>query len=99
MQGDRTGMLPSHKPRITLSRAGQGLPLTTIVIAALVLIVLVVLVIIFAGQAGNFRQGLQECAGSCVASPDSCDDNAVGIYMKNCNGGGLNYCCPVTKDN
>jgi len=42
------------------SKRGQGLPLNTIVIAAIVLVVLVVLVMIFTGSMGGFVKGLKK---------------------------------------
>ena len=54
------------------SKRGQGLPLNTIVIAAIVLIVLVVLVMIFTGSMGGFVKGLKkDCAADLKGV---CDD-------------------------
>jgi hypothetical protein len=41
-----------------VSNKGQGLSLTTIIVAALALIVLVVLVMVFTGRIGSFEKGL-----------------------------------------
>ena len=43
-----------------VSKKGQGLSLTTIIVAALALIVLVVLVMVFTGRIGSFEKGLSE---------------------------------------
>ncbi len=43
-----------------VSNKGQGLSLTTIIVAALALIVLVVLVMVFTGRIGEFDKGLSE---------------------------------------
>ena len=51
------------------SKRGQGLPMNTIVIAALVLVVMVVLILIFTGRMGGFTQDIQQCTakgGECV---------------------------------
>jgi len=42
------------------SKRGQGLPMNTIVIAAIVLIVMVVLIMIFTGSMGGFVSGLRK---------------------------------------
>ena len=43
-----------------VSKKGQGLSLTTIIVAALALIVLVVLVMVFTGRIGSFERGLSD---------------------------------------
>lgn len=51
-------------------RKGQGLSITTIVVAAIALLILVVVVAVFTGQFGGFAAGIQECSskgGICVA--------------------------------
>ena len=45
---------------MVLNRKGQGLSLTTIIVAALALIVLVVLVMVFTGRIGSFEKGLSK---------------------------------------
>jgi len=55
------------------NKKGQGLPLTTIIIAAVGLIVLVVLVAIFTGRIGGFGKGVEtagtlQCNDACIAS-------------------------------
>ena len=44
---------------------GQGLPISTIIIAALGILVLVVIGAIFGGQMGKFGQKASECLGKC----------------------------------
>jgi len=47
---------------------GQGLPITTIVIAALALVVLVILFAITTGRLAIFTGAASECGGVCVVS-------------------------------
>ena len=66
---------------------GQGLPISTIIIAALGILVLVVIGAIFGGQIGKFGKAASECPGRCYkastpvgASPtlyftNKCDPN------------------------
>lgn len=44
---------------------GQGLPISTIIIAALGILVLVVIGAIFGGQIGKFGKAASECPGKC----------------------------------
>lgn len=46
-----------------MDKQGQGLPITTIIIAVLALLVLVVLVLIFTGRIQLFGQELVSCEG------------------------------------
>lgn len=84
---------------VFLHNKKADLSLTTIVVAAIVLIVLVVLVVIFAGRMGIFRQGLNNCDGSCEKESSDCGEGKIPIYTINCdsNGDGKsdggNYCC------
>ena len=41
-------------------KKAQGLPMNTIVIAAIVLVVMVVLILIFTGNIGNWRQDVED---------------------------------------
>jgi len=53
-----------------MNKRGQGLPINTIIVAAIALIVLVVLVAIFTGRLGGFSKGVAEtitCENSCKA--------------------------------
>lgn len=52
---------------------GQGLSITTIVVAAIALIVLVVLVAVFTGNIGKTSEGLADCraaGGECLTQAD-----------------------------
>jgi len=49
-------------------KKAQGLPITTIIIAALALVVLVVLFAIFTGRIGIFAREVQSCSNPCVES-------------------------------
>jgi len=60
-------------------KKGQGLSLTTIVIAALALLILVVLTVIFAGRMGLFSKGLGNCDSVCVDSAAACEDAGYTI--------------------
>jgi len=79
-------------------RKAQGMPLNTIVLAALVLIVLVILVLIFSGRINLFRGSLGACEGNCENSAQ-CANGNIGIYMKGCtqtgaqHQDGYDYCC------
>lgn len=58
-------------------KKAQGLPMNTIVIAAIVLVVLVVLIMIFTGSIGKWRQDIEEkpcteVGGTCDTTPP-CD--------------------------
>jgi hypothetical protein len=46
-------------------KKAQGLPITTIIIAALALVVLVILFAIFTGRISIFGRGVTECPGKC----------------------------------
>lgn len=48
-----------------MNKKGQGLPLNTIVIAALVIIVLVFLILIFTGRLGDFGLKLDDTSETC----------------------------------
>ena len=79
-------------------RKAQGLPLNTIIIAALVLIVLVLLVLIFTGRMNIFRKGIETCSGTCQSTSD-CANGKIGYYQDPCRdnlGSSPNdkYCCP-----
>jgi len=90
------------------SKRGQGLPLNTIVIAAIVLIVLVVLVMIFTGSMGGFVKGLKkECVNDLggVCGNFKCDSPApagsIPITGTDCELGNTKelapYCCVVQE--
>ncbi|MFH1409377.1 MAG: hypothetical protein ABIH34_05695 [Nanoarchaeota archaeon] len=59
-----------------LKKRGQGLPMNTIVVAALVLIVLVVLLLAFTGRIDLFKKSVNSCgilAGGSCKTPVSQD--------------------------
>jgi len=76
------------------SKRGQGLPLNTIVIAAIVLIVLVVIIMIFTGGMGGFVKGLKkdcvnELGGVCGnfrCDSDGVPANSIPITGSSCKG-------------
>lgn len=47
-------------------KKAQGLPITTIIIAALALVVFVIMFAIFTGRITIFGRGITECGGICV---------------------------------
>jgi len=47
-------------------RKAQGLPITTIIVAALALVVLVIIFAIFTGRISIFGRGITECPGRCA---------------------------------
>ena len=75
------------------NKRGQGLSITTIVVAAIALIVLVVLVAIFTGRLGAFSKGVSEtitCENSCKAfgmkfdyagTRDQCESDSTKRYV------------------
>jgi hypothetical protein len=77
-------------------KKGQGLPLNTIIIAAIVLIVLVVLWAIFTGRMGTFSTGVknvENCKDACTAlgrTEDQISGESIGPV------GGVDCKCSVT---
>ena len=64
------------------SKRGQGLPMNTIVIAALVLIVLVVIIMIFTGSMGNWLTGLKnETGGKTCESYRGATSSNIGHWV------------------
>jgi len=62
-----------------LNKKGQGLSISTIVVAALALLVLVVLVLIFTGRMGIFTGGVQtstDCTSFCTGAGYTSGDTA-----------------------
>ena len=49
------------------NKKAQGLPMNTIVIAALVLVVMIVLILIFTGNIGGWRQDVEDTETSAMA--------------------------------
>jgi len=66
------------------SRKAQGLPISTIIIAALGILVLVVLAAIFSGQIGKFSIAANACPGRCYKA--DIPTGGEGYYSANtCN--------------
>ncbi len=86
-----------------LNKKGDGLSLTTVVIAAIALIVLIILILIFSGRISIFNTGVSECPAksgkySVVAEDDPCNSNKLyGTLpvkvIDNKDTGQLMYCC------
>jgi len=74
------------------NKKAQGLPMNTIVIAALVLVVMIVLILIFTGNIGGWRQDVEETETSamarakCIAQggtvKEVCEDNGFDLTSK-----------------
>lgn len=61
---------------------GQGLPISTIIVAALGILVLVVIGAIFGGQIGKFGRAASECPGRCYKlNPPT--EAPPGLYAEN----------------
>ena len=83
------------------SKKAQGLPMNTIVIAAIVLVVLVVLIMIFTGSIGKWRQDIEEkpcteVGGECQDPP--CDIAAGSMPTRGKCDPGKVCCIKTTKD-
>ena len=77
------------------SKRGQGLPMNTIVIAAIVLVVMVVLIYIFVGgmsQTTNKLGSCEEKGGECL---ESCPTTHQNIGELNCKDEDKVCCLPV----
>lgn len=67
-----------------MNKRGQGLSITTIIVAAIALIVLVVLVAIFTGRLGGFNRGLTDVStceslgGTCTSDSCASEDRLLG---------------------
>src|SRR3989344_8059714 len=59
---------------------GQGLPISTIIIAALGILVLVVLGAIFSGQIGQFTRASKPCPGRCVVDESKLQDLRLAAH-------------------
>ena len=82
-------------------KKAQGLPMNTIVIAAIVLVVLVVLIMIFTGSIGKWRQDIEEkpcteVGGECQDPP--CDIAAGSMPTRGKCDPGKVCCIKTTKD-
>ena len=78
-------------------RKGQGLPITTIIIAALGILVLVVIGAIFGGQIGKFGRAASECPGKCVkvSMPDDVGTEYYSLFVE-ANGCDPDFEAPVS---
>jgi len=61
-------------------KRAQGLPITTIIIAAIGLIVLVVMVTVFSGQIQRFGRAANECPGRCYKLNPPPEAAGLNIY-------------------
>ena len=61
-------------------KKAQGLPISTIIIAALGILVLVVIGAIFGGQIGKFGRAASECPGRCYTLNPPSEGAGLGIY-------------------
>ena len=73
------------------SKRGQGLPMNTIVIAAIVLIVMVVLIYIFVGSMAQTTDKLVSCTEKGGTCEESCVTGTQNIGQLNC--GEDEICC------
>jgi|TARA_B100001971_G_C17769551_1_gene324253 hypothetical protein len=79
-------------------KKGQGLSITTIIVAAIALVVLVVLIAIFTGRFGSISKSLSErednsCSdlgGNCA---QGCTDGFIRAFGADCTGGIGPICC------
>jgi hypothetical protein len=73
-----------------MNKRGQGLSITTIIVAAIALIVLVVLVAIFTGRLGGFNRGLTDVStceslgGARCTTSDNCASDARVLGASDC---------------
>jgi len=61
----------------------QGLPISTIIVAALGILVLVVIGAIFGGQIFKFGKAASECPGRCYKLNIPAEAATLGIYSSN----------------
>lgn len=59
-----------------MNKKGQGLSITTIIVAILAIVVLVVLIAVFTGRIAIFQGSLGE-AGKCTGTPFTCDAHSA----------------------
>ena len=86
-----------------MNKRGQGLSLTTIVVAAIALLVLVILSVIFIGKMGGFAGQVSECknkGGTCRTVDIGCLTTETQYAAWNCpteEGEIAEVCCmPIT---
>jgi len=93
-------MFKKAEYRTTSMRKAQGMPLNTIILAALALVVLFTLLYAFTGQTKIFSKNIGGCltkGGKCASSIDGkqCKDNyPISIYVSDdCPQDPKNLCC------
>ncbi len=72
--------MTQQKPAYHKSRRAQGLPITTIIIAAIGIIVLVILIVIVQQRTTMFGTGLKETTGNCPGEKGTIGDDCDVIY-------------------
>ncbi len=84
MKSQKAKLFENSKNFVHSSKA-QGLPITTIIIAALGILVLIIVGFIFSGQITKFGRVINECPGKCVRNLDSMPlpDNPHPDVVKN----------------
>ena len=60
-------------------KKAQGLPLTTIIIAALGIFVLIILIVIFTGRVGIFGKSLSTCPGECLPKNECSEKGGASL--------------------
>lgn len=77
-----------------MMKKAQGLPLNTIVIAAIAVLVLVIVVLFFAGKFGDSNKALEDCSakGGEFSSSASCSNGGVPTPTGSDNDA-EKYCC------
>lgn len=67
-----------------MNKKGQGLSITTIIVAAIALIVLVVLVAIFTGRIGMFSSGVDDASSSGICFKNAPNSKATesAVYQR-----------------
>jgi hypothetical protein len=77
-----------------MTNKGQGLSLSTIIIAILCVVVLVIVVLIFTKHIGDTNKDLNACAskgGTCMAKCVDASGNTLPEYTAKCEG--TDICC------
>ncbi len=78
------------------NKKAQGLSLSTVVIAALVLIVLIVLTLVFAGKLGSWNKTVDSCPPESTEEA-SCAIGTLPVKILSKSDGSTVYCCPKTS--
>ncbi len=69
-------------------KKAQGLPLNTIIIAAIAIVVLIVLLLVFSGKFNAFDKGTEDCSFQGGIERSSCNLGEISVPM-----GDGKYCC------